>query len=146
MPKRKRKIKIKEPKFARGIQIPETLLRARYLRSNLLARVKTKPEKDLTPHVNKLHQIFLHNHFICYYCLNELSLSDVTIDHRTPLAKGGTNQFENLCIACNDCNTLKGEFSELEFRAIQELAKSFDDNGEYLWTRLRRAKMIFAKK
>jgi 5-methylcytosine-specific restriction endonuclease McrA len=29
------------------------------------------------------------------------------IDHKVPIYKGGTNDLDNLCIACRDCNRYK---------------------------------------
>lgn len=39
-----------------------------------------------------------------------------TVDHRTPLSRGGTHADENLAGCCNDCNHKKGWLTEEEFR------------------------------
>lgn len=44
---------------------------------------------------------------LCWWCGMSLS-DDFHIDHRVPLARGGTNAPENLCISCPDCNRSKG--------------------------------------
>jgi 5-methylcytosine-specific restriction endonuclease McrA len=41
--------------------------------------------------------------FICAYCGQQAD----TVDHITPLAKGGTNDPDNLTAACNRCNATK---------------------------------------
>jgi len=40
----------------------------------------------------------------CAYCLKELSIRDVTIDHVTPRALGGRTSFSNCVTACEECN------------------------------------------
>lgn len=42
---------------------------------------------------------------ICCYCG---STDDLTIDHVTPLARGGSNDLANLVVACRICNSSKG--------------------------------------
>lgn len=141
----RRRKKTKEPKLSRGKVIDPALVKARYLRKSLLARAKTEELKSNTPTISQLFKFFNHNHFICYYCLKELILDEVTCDHKTPLSKLGTNEVSNLCICCSDCNSLKGEFTEEEFRSLMELVRSWKDEGKYLFTRLRRGSSIFGK-
>lgn len=43
----------------------------------------------------------------CWWCDNALN-GDYHIDHRIPLARGGSNDPSNLCIACPTCNMSKG--------------------------------------
>ena len=50
----------------------------------------------------------------CAYCGVEASLQ---VDHRTPLARGGTNGVENILPACGTCNQRKHTQTEAEFRA-----------------------------
>ncbi len=40
----------------------------------------------------------------CYICEVYLPAPDLTIDHVTPIHKGGTNDLSNLELACRDCN------------------------------------------
>ena len=37
----------------------------------------------------------------------------LTIDHRRPYSKGGTSDVRNCVVACYDCNTGKGDRSEI---------------------------------
>lgn len=39
-----------------------------------------------------------------------------TIDHRTPISRGGDNASHNLATCCNDCNKAKRNLTEQEFR------------------------------
>jgi 5-methylcytosine-specific restriction endonuclease McrA len=43
----------------------------------------------------------------CEYCFSNqvFSTSPFSIDHIIPTAKEGTNDLENLCFACQGCNT-----------------------------------------
>lgn len=53
----------------------------------------------------------------CYICSKPLTVSDLTIDHRIPLAHGGSNWAANLAPACNACNAGKANSAEAEYRA-----------------------------
>ena len=59
----------------------------------------------------------------CAYCG---ALRPLTIDHRTPLKRGGTNTIDNILPACMPCNLKKRLMTEEEFRA--RIAKE-DDSG-----------------
>ena len=52
----------------------------------------------------------------CWYCRIPLTIADATKDHLTPLARGGSDQISNIVPACIDCNRLKGDMTEAEFR------------------------------
>lgn len=55
----------------------------------------------------------------CYYCHRYLSHTNVTLDHKQPIARGGTNEIENLVAACLPCNNDKGVMTEEEFKSFQ---------------------------
>jgi 5-methylcytosine-specific restriction endonuclease McrA len=44
----------------------------------------------------------------CQYCHIELSPKDTTVDHVIPRSKGGLSTWENVVIACRNCNRKKG--------------------------------------
>jgi hypothetical protein len=46
----------------------------------------------------------------CVYCRSpqRLVLGPLEIDHIVPKARGGTDEEENLCLACRMCNSYKG--------------------------------------
>lgn len=44
----------------------------------------------------------------CQYCGKRMSRSDVTIDHVVPRSRGGIDCWENLVLACMECNVRKG--------------------------------------
>lgn len=52
----------------------------------------------------------------CYYCMQFTPESKRTIDHKTPLKRGGVHTSSNLAMACKSCNCSKGAKNEAEFR------------------------------
>jgi 5-methylcytosine-specific restriction endonuclease McrA len=52
--------------------------------------------------------------YTCKYCgtRNRLIL---TVEHKVPLSRGGTDEETNLCCSCVICNKLKGPLTEDEF-------------------------------
>lgn len=55
----------------------------------------------------------------CYLCLNTIAFGDDHLEHKTPLIRGGNNDYENLAIACSSCNHKKHSKTEEEFREYQ---------------------------
>lgn len=51
----------------------------------------------------------------CQYCRSSMSLSEATVDHVTPLSKGGIDDETNYVLACEACNSAKGDMLPLEF-------------------------------
>lgn len=61
----------------------------------------------------------------CYYCqcklqpqyftYNDKSRRKGSIDHMIPVSRGGTHDLDNLCLACVNCNQLKGDMTDKEF-------------------------------
>lgn len=52
--------------------------------------------------------IFERDGYRCVEC-GEIRRRKLTIDHRIPLAHGGTNEDENLQTMCKECNNRKGD-------------------------------------
>lgn len=52
----------------------------------------------------------------CYLCQTLLTLKTVQMDHRKPLARGGSNWPANFAPACGPCNLSKGRKTESEFK------------------------------
>ena len=59
----------------------------------------------------------------CAYCGGS---GPLTVDHRIPIARGGTNAIDNILPACARCNARKHVLTDVEFRA--RLAA--ESNGE----------------
>lgn len=116
--------------------IDPILAKARSLRSSLLRRVKPEFKED-TPTINELEKWLRRSSYICYYSLEPLTFEQITIDHKVPLNRNGTNKIENLCICSSAMNTAKGSMTEDEFRSLLELIKTWEDGGESIIRRLR---------
>jgi 5-methylcytosine-specific restriction endonuclease McrA len=50
----------------------------------------------------------------CSYCGKEITQKESTIDHIIPKSKGGSNTWENICLACKPCNVFKDDRSPKE--------------------------------
>jgi hypothetical protein len=54
---------------------------------------------------------------LCTYCQCDLAVSGFHVDHIQPLARGGTNNPDNLCLSCPTCNVRKQDMNAAEFIA-----------------------------
>lgn len=65
----------------------------------------------------------------CVYCDDDLTNSEVHLDHVIPESQGGPTNYENLQVTCRKCNLAKGVLSEDQFtdklrqRALNILAR-----------------------
>ncbi len=50
----------------------------------------------------------------CYICGEFVDFDSFEIEHRMPLAKGGTNDFENTFCSCHTCNSMKGSIVPID--------------------------------
>ena len=66
----------------------------------------------------------LTEHAQCEYCSLPLSFA-VSLDHRTPIGRGGRHALANLAVACQRCNQLKGMLTEAEYRELLTLLALF---------------------
>jgi hypothetical protein len=74
---------------------------------------------------NKRHDVFMKTFYHCAYCGKILSdTDDLTIDHKNPVAKGGTDEIDNLFGCCRSCNQIKADSTVSEFRKkLKDAAK-----------------------
>lgn len=54
----------------------------------------------------------------CSYCGCKLTDTNRTIDHIISVLRGGSDLIENLCLACQSCNSRKGHMTAVEFRKL----------------------------
>jgi len=54
----------------------------------------------------------------CEYCKKPIEFGKDTLDHKIPVSRKGTNNYENLCIACRGCNCRKFTKTAEEFIKI----------------------------
>ncbi|MBD2177308.1 HNH endonuclease [Pseudanabaena sp. FACHB-1998] len=45
---------------------------------------------------------------VCFWCRQDLPFEQLTLDHLLPSSKGGSNNPENLRLACCQCNGSRG--------------------------------------
>ena len=71
---------------------------------------------------------------LCEYCLSPLEFSPdpFSIEHIFPLAKGGTNNLENLALACQGCNGSKSTKTEA-FDLVSQTISSFYNPRKDIW-------------
>lgn len=58
----------------------------------------------------------------CYYCNEKVGINYRTVDHKTPISRGGETIPENLVMSCERCNSEKGFLTEEEYREYKEIA------------------------
>lgn len=54
----------------------------------------------------------------CIYCLQSIPFGKDTLEHKQPLSRNGTNEYNNLAIACFSCNSKKNSRTEEEYMDI----------------------------
>ena len=53
----------------------------------------------------------------CMYCGRKPGIDLMDVDHKNPMAKGGSDQKRNLQVLCRSCNTRKGATTDRQFRS-----------------------------
>lgn len=56
-----------------------------------------------------------HGTLTCYLCLKPVEFGSDSIDHKTPVSKGGTNNPVNLGVTHMHCNKKKANFTVQEY-------------------------------
>ena len=54
----------------------------------------------------------------CYLCLKPIPFGKDNLEHKIPLSRGGTNEYNNLAIACQGCNCKKKNKTVEEFQNV----------------------------
>lgn len=76
------------------------------LQTNKEVKKKQKAKRKIFP-ANERIAVYSKGKGRCAICGKFVSFDDFTIDHIIPLAKGGTNEMDNLQCTCKVCNSLK---------------------------------------
>lgn len=71
----------------------------------------------------------------CEYCLSQVffSSSPFSIEHIIPKAKGGSNDLDNLALACQGCNNSKYTYTSVVDPISGELALIYNPR-EHIWS------------
>ena len=72
---------------------------------------------DIPPARTHKHTLYGLQEGICGGCEIHFPFRNLTIDHKIPRSRGGTDHFENLWLLCGACNSLKGTGTVAELRA-----------------------------
>jgi 5-methylcytosine-specific restriction endonuclease McrA len=51
----------------------------------------------------------------CYLCLSPIEFRKDHLEHKTPISRGGNNEYNNLGVSCQFCNLSKHDMTEQEF-------------------------------
>lgn len=66
-----------------------------------------------------------HDPFTCEYCLSNLQINEITIDHYIPQSKDGEDNSSNYKISCFDCNSLKSSIHPIEDKPLYNMFLSY---------------------
>lgn len=69
------------------------------------------------PKASKKQEVMERDGYKCVYC-GENDRSQLTVDHKIPRSIGGDNSLSNLCCCCRECNNVKDNLTEEQFRQI----------------------------
>ncbi len=69
----------------------------------------------ITKRRQKLELLIASGRSMCRYCI-ERRFAVLTLEHLTPLSRGGTWDLKNLDVTCYRCNLAKGKMNDREFR------------------------------
>ena len=73
----------------------------------------------------------------CYYCHNHMEEEDKSLDHLFPRAFGGIGITNNYAIVCKDCNNIKNNLNEYEFKNLRKI-HSYKNKEKYRRTVVKR--------
>ena len=108
--------------------------------SILLTRAKVKCQNNgqhFVPHLTN-KALFRRDGYLCLYCGEAFSQSELTRDHIIPISRGGRDSWENVVSACCRCNNHKGN-QLLEECGKKLLAVPYVPNkAEYLFLQNRK--------
>lgn len=68
----------------------------------------------------------------CYYCGNQITIDNMTVDHVVPKSKGGSLSIHNCSPSCKRCNELKANGTIKEMRdKIEDSLSALRKNREF---------------
>ena len=63
----------------------------------------------------------------CCYCGTVLKVKTMSLDHKTPRFRGGSNDLANVEIICKKCNTRKGILSKKTYESFLDYIWNFNE-------------------
>ena len=82
----------------------------------------------------------------CSYCDAKITKKNFSVDHATPLSRGGDTDQYNIVYCCSDCNSAKGEMTDEEWLDLLSLVEFWEDRGKSLLRRLKASANIYRRK
>ena len=82
---------------------------------------------------------------ICNYCKLQIPWHSLSIDHKIPKSRGGSDTRDNLAWCDYDCNIMKGNLTDSEFIALLAFLNEHPDIKRLLTTRLKISGFVFRK-
>jgi 5-methylcytosine-specific restriction protein A len=70
----------------------------------------------------------------CAYCQAQVPPAELTMDHQTPIARGGLSNKRNIVPCCKACNVEKGHLTLNEWRVQRHAQGNPLPLDEELWT------------
>lgn len=112
--------------------------KAYQFRSNWRARAKKLGLEDTVPLAKDI-DTWLRQQipFTCYYTGEAIMEDELSIDHKIPIAGGGSYELGNLVITSPYINGCKGNLTDSQFKDLLSLITTWPDKGKSLLKRLR---------
>lgn len=86
--------------------------------------------KKVTSAVRKI--VYAKDQGRCYLCGKPVDEEAFEVEHKIPVAKGGTNNLDNMYVACHECNTMKNSMFFDDFmQKITEIVR-FQAQGQVI--------------
>ncbi len=100
------------------LKYPDLLRKRKKLYKKIYNALRTKAGILTVQTIQQVYEenIKQYGTLTCIYCLKPIEFSKDTLEHKQPLSRGGTNEKNNLAIACFRCNSTKKNQTETEFR------------------------------
>jgi len=74
-----------------------------------IINIPITPVHTVSCNLSKRFDIMAKSNFKCVYCGRKAPEVELELEHIIPRAKGGTDDTENLVVACKDCNSGKSD-------------------------------------
>ena len=65
----------------------------------------------------------------CRHCATRLTVANFSIDHATPLSRGGGNTYLDIAVICQRCNEIKGALTDAEFDSLLALIHQWKETA-----------------
>lgn len=76
-------------------------------------------------------QIYNKTKGCCYLCGSHIPFELFEIEHKIPLARGGTNDMNNLYPSCHDCNLMKGSIDSKDLLVKMKQIQLYQIKNKY---------------